>query len=132
MILGPTRSNSISDTWRATPSIRSRKSAWAANPEGSHSPESVQHPDFYRYQEFYPRRNGSPRNCCSRAGDERSAVPFPSKPRKSLKPRSLYVVLLVEKDVRVERRRTCDRLNHEEIDWQQEVCTRSHQKHGNE
>src|SRR5438270_573306 len=43
--------------------------------EGFHSPESVQHPAFYRYQESYPRRNGSPRNCCSRAGDERNAIP---------------------------------------------------------
>ena len=43
---------------------------------------------------------------------------FPSEPCKSLKPRSLYVVFLVEKDMRVERRRTCDCLNHEEIDWQ--------------
>src|SRR5215831_15818857 len=43
--------------------------------EGFHSPESVQHPAFYRYQESYPRRNGSPRNCCSRVGDERNAVP---------------------------------------------------------
>ena len=43
--------------------------------EGFHSSESVQHPAFYRYRESYPRRNGSPRNCCSRAGDERSAVP---------------------------------------------------------
>jgi hypothetical protein len=34
--------------------------------------------------------------------------PFPSEPRKPLKPRSLYVVFLVEKDVRVERRRTRD------------------------
>jgi hypothetical protein len=42
---------------------------------GFHSSESVQHPDFYRYQESYPRRNGSQRNCCSRADDERSAVP---------------------------------------------------------
>jgi hypothetical protein len=33
---------------------------------------------------------------------------FPSEPCKSLKPRSLYVVFLVEKDVRVERRRTRD------------------------
>src|SRR4029434_5659998 len=41
---------------------------------GFHSSESVQHPAFYRYQESYPRRNGSPRNCCSRAGDERNAV----------------------------------------------------------
>src|SRR5207253_2682926 len=33
---------------------------------------------------------------------------FPSEPCKSLKPRSLYVVSLVEKDVRVERRRARD------------------------
>jgi hypothetical protein len=33
---------------------------------------------------------------------------FPSEPCKSLKPRSLYVVFFVEKDVRVERRRTRD------------------------
>jgi len=32
----------------------------------------------------------------------------------------------------IERRRTCDCLNHEEIDWQYEVCTRSYQKHRNE
>jgi hypothetical protein len=43
---------------------------------------------------------------------------FPSEPCKPLKPRSLYVVFLVEEDVRVERCRTCDYLNHEEIDWQ--------------
>src|SRR5258708_7454650 len=43
---------------------------------------------------------------------------FPSEPSKLLKPRSLHVVFLVEKDMRVERRRTCDYLNHEEIDWQ--------------
>src|SRR6516162_3243978 len=57
---------------------------------------------------------------------------FPSEPCKSLKPRSLYVVFLIEKDVRVERRRTRDKLSHEEIDWQYEVCTRSYQKHRNE
>jgi hypothetical protein len=56
---------------------------------------------------------------------------FPSEPCKPLKPRSLYVVFLVEKDVRVERRRTCGYLNHEEIDRQYQVCARSHQKHGN-
>jgi hypothetical protein len=33
---------------------------------------------------------------------------FPSEPRKPPKPRSLYVVFLVEKDVCVERSRTCD------------------------
>jgi len=43
---------------------------------------------------------------------------LPSEPCKSLKSRSLYVVFLVEKDVRVERRRTSDYLNHEEIQRQ--------------
>ena len=57
---------------------------------------------------------------------------LPSEPFKPLKLRSLYVVFLVEEDVRVERRRTCDRLNHEEIDRQQEVCTGAHKKHRNE
>jgi hypothetical protein len=57
---------------------------------------------------------------------------FPFEPFKPLKSRSLYVVFLVEKDVRVERRSTCDCLNHEEIDWQYQVCTRSYQKHRNE
>ena len=57
---------------------------------------------------------------------------FPSEPCKSLKPRSLYVVFLVEIDMRVERRRARDFLSHEEIDWQYEVCTRSYQKHRNE
>jgi hypothetical protein len=57
---------------------------------------------------------------------------FPSEPRKPLKPRSLYVVFPVKKDVRVERRRACDYLNHEEVEWQHEICTRSYQKHRNE
>jgi hypothetical protein len=57
---------------------------------------------------------------------------FPPEPCKLLKPGSLYVVFLVEKDVRVERRRTCDYLSHEEIAWQYRVCTRSYQKHRNE
>jgi hypothetical protein len=43
---------------------------------------------------------------------------FPSEPCKPLKSRSLHVVFLVEKDVRVERRRTSNYLNHEEIEWQ--------------
>ena len=38
-----------------------------------------------------------------------------SKPRKPLKPRSLYVIFLVEKDVRVKRRRTCDYHHHKKI-----------------
>jgi hypothetical protein len=57
---------------------------------------------------------------------------FPFKPCKPLKSRSLYVVFLVEKDMRVERRRTCDYLNDEELEWQYEVCTRAYQKHRNE
>ena len=43
---------------------------------------------------------------------------FPSEPRKPLKSRSVYVVFLVEKDVRVERRRTGNYLNQEKIEWQ--------------
>jgi hypothetical protein len=43
---------------------------------------------------------------------------FSSEPCKPLQSRSLYVVFLVEEDVRVERCRTCEYLNHEEIDWQ--------------
>jgi hypothetical protein len=42
------------------------------------------------------------------------------------------VVFLVEKDVRVERRCTCDYQNHKEINGQYEVCTRSCQKNRNE
>jgi hypothetical protein len=57
---------------------------------------------------------------------------FAPEPCKPLKARSIYVVFLVEKNVRVERRRTCDHLNHEEINGQHEVCTRSYQKHRNE
>jgi len=54
-----------------------------------------------------------------------------SKPCEPLKPRALYVVFLVEKDVRVKGRRACDCLNHEEIDRQYEVCRRSDQEHRN-
>ena len=57
---------------------------------------------------------------------------FPSEPCKPLKPRSLYVVFLVEKDVRVKRCRTCSDLNEEEIYRQYKVCARSYQKHRNE
>ena len=53
---------------------------------------------------------------------------FPPEPCKPLK----SVVLLIEEDVCVERRRACDYLNHEEIEWQYEVCTGSYQKHRNE
>ena len=54
---------------------------------------------------------------------------FPSEPRKPLKPRSLYVIFLVEKNVRVERRCTCRYLNHEKFYWQYEICKCSHQKY---
>src|SRR5262245_45882095 len=57
---------------------------------------------------------------------------FPSEPCKPLKPRSLHVVFLVEKDVCVERRSTRDRLNHEEFHWQYDVCTRSHKENRDE
>ena len=55
-----------------------------------------------------------------------------AEPCKPLKPRSLYVVFLVEKDVGPGRCRTCDYLNHKEINWQYEVCAGSHQNQGNE
>src|SRR5439155_11579848 len=35
-------------------------------PAGGQSWTSRVGPAFYRYRESYPRRNGSPRNCCSR------------------------------------------------------------------
>ena len=38
-----------------------------------------------------------------------------SEPRKPLKPRSLYVIFLVEKDMRVKRRRACDYHRHKKI-----------------
>ena len=38
-----------------------------------------------------------------------------SEPHNPLKPRSLYVICLVEKDVRVKRRRACDYHHHKNI-----------------
>ena len=38
-----------------------------------------------------------------------------SEPRKPLKLRSLYVIFLVEKDMRVKRRRACDYHDHKKI-----------------
>jgi hypothetical protein len=57
---------------------------------------------------------------------------FPSEPCKPLKSGSIYVIFLVEKDVRVKRRRACDDLNDKKIHWQDDVCTRPDQKHRNE
>ena len=38
-----------------------------------------------------------------------------SEPRKPLKPRPLYMIFLVEKNMRVKRRRACDYHHHEKI-----------------
>jgi hypothetical protein len=38
-----------------------------------------------------------------------------SEPSKPLKPRSLYVIFLVKKDMRVKRRRTCDCHHHKKL-----------------
>jgi hypothetical protein len=38
-----------------------------------------------------------------------------SEPRKPLKPRSLYVIFLVKKDMGVKRRRTCDYHHHKKL-----------------
>ena len=43
---------------------------------------------------------------------------LPPEPCEPLKPRTLHVIFLVEKDMRIERYRTCDHLNHEEVDGQ--------------
>ena len=57
---------------------------------------------------------------------------FAPEPFKPLKPRSLDVVFLVEKDVRVKRRRTCDHLNYKEINRQYEICKCSYETYRNE
>ena len=43
---------------------------------------------------------------------------LPPEPCKPLKPRALHMIFLVKKDMRVERHRTCDHLNHKDIDWE--------------
>jgi hypothetical protein len=42
------------------------------------------------------------------------------------------VIFLVEKDVRVKRRRTCDHLDYEEINRQYQICKRSYETNRNE
>ena len=54
-----------------------------------------------------------------------------SEPRKPLKPRSLYVIFLVEKDMRVERRRACDCRDHKKIQRQWEINAPPDQKYWN-
>lgn len=46
---------------------------------------------------------------------------FASEPCKPLKPGSLHVVFIVEKNVRVKRRRARNYVHHEEINGQHEV-----------
>ena len=55
-----------------------------------------------------------------------------SKPCEPLKSRALYVVFLVEKDVRVKGGCAGDCLNHEQINRQYEIRTRPYKKHRNE
>ena len=57
---------------------------------------------------------------------------FASEPCKSPKPRSLRVVFIVEKYMRVERRCTRDYEDREEIKRQYEICTRARQKNRDE
>ena len=56
---------------------------------------------------------------------------FASEPCKPLKPGPLYMIFLIEKNVRVERYSTGNDLNHEQISGQDEICTPPHQKHWN-
>src|SRR6476660_6383032 len=88
-----------------------RKSGWAANSKGS---------ICLRLSSIRPSmgtKNPIPEEMDHREIAVRVPVMnemqflFPSEPCKPVKSRSLYVVFLVEKDVRVERCRTCDRLN---------------------
>jgi hypothetical protein len=52
-----------------------------------------------------------------------------SEPRKPLKPRSLYVIFLVEKDVCIKGCRTRDDLNDEKIERQYEECNCTDETH---
>ena len=54
---------------------------------------------------------------------------FASEPCKPLKPGPLYMIFLIEKNVRVERRRTGDDMNQKQFSGQDEICKRPHQKH---
>jgi hypothetical protein len=74
-----------------------------------------QHPAFDRYQESYPRRSELHQNYYSRAVMNKVQFLLASEPRKPLKPRSLNVIFLVEKDVRVKRCRACDYHHHKKI-----------------
>src|SRR5436309_12253424 len=105
---------------------------WHGPFEGFHSSESVQHPAVIGTENPIPEEMDHREIAVRVPVMNEVQFLFPSEPRKPLEPRSLYVVFLVKKDVRVERRRACDYLNHEEVEWQHEICTRSYQKHRNE
>ena len=51
---------------------------------------------------------------------------FASEPCKPLKSRSLYVIFLVEKDMRVKRRRACEYQHHKKIKRQQKISEPSY------
>ena len=57
---------------------------------------------------------------------------FASEPCKSQEPRPLYVKFLVEEYMRIERCRTCEHLNDEEIEGQYEICKCPHETDGYE
>ena len=74
------------------------------------------HSAFDRYREFCPRRSELYTKIAIRVA-VMNKVQFllASEPLKPLKPRSLYVIFLVEKDMRVKRRRACDYRDHKKI-----------------
>jgi hypothetical protein len=55
-----------------------------------------------------------------------------SEPSETSKPRPLYMVFLIKKNVHVEGRRTGNYLSYKQIDWQDEKCTCSYRQYGNE
>ena len=76
--------------------------------EGFHSPDSAQHPASIGTENPIPKEMDHREIAVRVPVMNEMQFLFPSEPCKSLKPRSLYVVFLIEKDVRVERRRTRD------------------------
>src|SRR6516165_1018433 len=76
--------------------------------EGFHSPESAQRRPSIGTQNPIPEEMDHREIAVRVPVMNEMQVLFPSEPCKSLKPRSLYVVFLVEIDMRVERRRARD------------------------
>ena len=71
-----------------------------------------QHPAFDRYQEFIPEEVNYTKITIRVPVMNKVQFLLASEPRKPSKPRSLYVIFLVKKDMRVKRRRTCDYHRH--------------------